>query len=222
MKMLPLAGITALLFFRLSLAAQTTASDSVKTETEVKFERVEVEASFPGGNPAWIKFLTNTVDAAVPTDHNAPSGTYTVLVQFIVNKDSSISDFKALSNHGYGMEQEVIRALRLSGKWIPAIQNGRPIRAYRKQPVTFQVELDGMDITTEKPNTLFVSKDNPVTIQVEKVKDEYLLVTVSEGTVKKAGNGQYFVKVSKPGRMIIRIYNSKKDKEIGAAIFNVE
>ncbi len=222
MKILPIAFLLTISLFTRSLSAQTTAADSSKKMIEVHFERVEVEASFPGGPSAWLKFLTKTVNGSVPTDNNAPSGTYTVVIQFVVDKDSSISEFKALTKHGYGMEEEVIRALRLSGKWIPAMQNGRIVKAYRKQPVTFNVEMDGLDIITEKYNTLFTKKDNPVTIKVEKVKDEDLLVTVTGGTVTKAGNGQYIIKVSKPGRMIIRVYNTKKDKEIGAAIYNVE
>jgi hypothetical protein len=181
-----------------------------------------VEATYPGGPSAWLRFLTNTVDGSIPTNNNAPAGTYTVVVQFIVDRDSSITDFKALTNHGYGMEQEVIRALRLSGKWLPAIQHGKPVKAYRKQPVTFRVEMEDMEIDTGINGALVLKKENLVKVRVNKVKDEDLLVTVSHGTVTKSGNGQYIIKVTKKDRVIIRVYNSRKDKEIGAAIFDVK
>jgi protein TonB len=37
------------------------------------------------------------------------------------------------------MEAEVIRILRQSPPWVPAVQNGRKVKAYRKQPVTFEI-----------------------------------------------------------------------------------
>jgi protein TonB len=61
------------------------------------------------------------------------------MVQFIVDKQGNISDVKALTNHGYGMEEEAIRAIKRGPKWTPAIQNGRNVNAYRKQPITFVV-----------------------------------------------------------------------------------
>ena len=38
------------------------------------------------------------------------------------------------------MEEEVMRIIKKGPKWIPAMQNGRPVNAYRRQPVTFMVE----------------------------------------------------------------------------------
>lgn len=111
-------------------------------ENEIIFEKVEQEATFPGGDRAWGSFLRNHLDPNVPVKKNAKAGYYTVIVQFIVGKDGSISDIKTLTDHGYGMEQEVIRVIKLSPKWVPARQNNRVVKAYRKQPITFVVEED--------------------------------------------------------------------------------
>jgi periplasmic protein TonB len=101
--------------------------------------KVEKEAEFPGGDKAWMKFLTNNLNGQVPLDHEAPAGKYTVWIQFIVDKEGSVSDLKALTNNGYGMEEEAMRVLRKVPKWQPALQNGRNVKAYRKQPITFVV-----------------------------------------------------------------------------------
>ena len=61
------------------------------------------------------------------------------LVQFIINKEGAITDIKPLTKYGFGMEEEVIRILKKSPQWVPAIQFGRNVKAYRKQPVTFMV-----------------------------------------------------------------------------------
>ncbi|MBS1653528.1 MAG: energy transducer TonB [Bacteroidetes bacterium] len=103
------------------------------------FEKVEVEASFKGGEGAWRKYLERNLNANTPVDNGAPEGSYTVWVQFIVDKEGNISDVKALTNHGYGMEEEAVRVIKKGPAWVPALQNGRNVKAYRKQPITFVV-----------------------------------------------------------------------------------
>src|SRR5688500_16717004 len=111
-----------------------------KEEDENKvFEKVEVEASFKGGEREWRKYLERNLEPNVPVENGANEGTYTVIVQFIVDKEGKISDVKSLSNHGHGMEEEAIRVIKRGPDWVPAIQNGRNVKAYRKQPITFIV-----------------------------------------------------------------------------------
>src|SRR5688572_26508314 len=96
------------------------------------FEKVEVEAAFPGGDVKWRQYLTNNLRADVPIENQAPEGTYTTVIQFVVDKEGNISDVRAMTNHGYGMEQEAIRVIQKGPRWTPAIQNGRQVKAYRK------------------------------------------------------------------------------------------
>jgi protein TonB len=112
-----------------------------KDTSELKvFEKVEIEASFPGGEGAWRSFLEQNLNPNTPVEHGAPAGSYTVWVQFIVDKEGKPTEFKALTHHGYGMETEVIRTMRKAPLWTPASQGGRIVKAYRKQPVTFVVQ----------------------------------------------------------------------------------
>ncbi|MDB5202592.1 MAG: hypothetical protein JWQ27_2001 [Ferruginibacter sp.] len=103
------------------------------------FTKVENEAEFPGGNGAWRNFLTKNLDANTPIDNGAPEGTYTVIVRFIVSRDGSISDVVAETKFGYGMEAEAMKVIKKGPKWTPALQNGRNVNAYRRQPITFVV-----------------------------------------------------------------------------------
>jgi len=103
------------------------------------FEKVEVEASFKGGEKEWRRYLERNLDANTPVENGAPEGQYTVVVQFIVDKEGKISDVKATTNHGYGMEEEATKIIRKGPAWVPAVQNGRNVKAYRKQPITFVV-----------------------------------------------------------------------------------
>jgi N-acetylmuramoyl-L-alanine amidase len=112
----------------------------VKSDPDnIIFEKAQVEAEFPGGLQAWSRFVEKNLNAQGPTTNKAPQGNYTVITKFIVKRDGTISDVKALTKHGYGMEEEAIRLIRRGPKWTPAIQNGKPVNAYRQQPVTFYV-----------------------------------------------------------------------------------
>ncbi|HMU45370.1 MAG TPA: energy transducer TonB [Chitinophagaceae bacterium] len=103
------------------------------------FDKVEIEAKFPGGDSKWRQYLERNLNPNTPVDNGAPEGTYTVVIQFIVDKEGNISDVRPLTNHGYGMEEEAAKVIKKGPKWEPAVQNGRQVKAYRKQPITFQV-----------------------------------------------------------------------------------
>lgn len=127
-------------FAAMAQADTTKAPGNIDSSEYRIFENPEIEASFPGGVQAWRRHLEGTLNAATPSDNGAPKGIYTIIVQFIVHKDGSISDLKTLTHHGYGMEGEAMKAIRKSPKWKPAIQNGQIVNAYKKQFITFIVE----------------------------------------------------------------------------------
>jgi protein TonB len=119
----------------------TQVVEAPKTDDEDKiFTKVENEAQFPGGTAAWVRYLQKYLNANTPVDNGARSGTYQVIVKFIVSKDGSISDVQPETKHGYGMEEEAIKIIKRGPKWTPALQNGRNVNAYRRQPITFVVE----------------------------------------------------------------------------------
>lgn len=111
----------------------------VEDDANPMFEKVEIEAEYPGGAKAWNAYLKKTVVAETAAKNGAPANVYTVSIQFLVNKDGTLSDIKPLSDNGYGMEQEIVRAITKSPKWLSAIQNGRKVTVYRKVNYTFNV-----------------------------------------------------------------------------------
>ena len=120
---------------------ESTNSDLPRDDDENKiFTKVEVDAAYPGGEGSWRRYLSNNLDSETPGNNGAPAGTYTVVIRFVVAKDGSVSDVVAETSHGYGMEQESIRVIKRSGKWTPAIQNGRNVTAYKRQPITWVVQ----------------------------------------------------------------------------------
>jgi len=200
-----------------SLQAQNTIIDSAD-DKNVKFEKVEIEAYYPGGTEAWRDFLTQNLKANIPVKNGAPIGRYDVYIQFVVNKNGDITDIKPLTHYGYGMEEEVIRIIKKTGKWNPAVQDGRPVNAYRKQPVTFMVTDDNIQIESEKPYRLFTNRINEITIKARKVKPEDITLTISPGTAKPLGEGRFSIKVTKPGKTTAIVYG-KNGKTIATINF---
>ncbi len=183
---------------------------------------VEIEASYPGGAEGWIKFLQKNLKSDVPIKNDAPIGKFQAIVLFIVDKDGSVSNVKPVTRLGYGMEEEVIRVIEMSGKWTPATRNGIPLKAYRKQPITFLNESADFEIVTREPFTLFANADNEITVTAKKVKPEAIAINVQGGKATRLSDGKFMVRVNKVGRISIEVVNSKKDdKLIGVASFEV-
>jgi protein TonB len=100
---------------------------------------VQNPAEFPGGLSAWSKYLERNLNRDLPINNGAPSGKYTVVVSFTVDKNGAISDVLAENNPGYGTDLEAIRVIKKGPSWKPAVQNGRNVIYRHKQSITFQV-----------------------------------------------------------------------------------
>jgi protein TonB len=110
-----------------------------ETDYDQTFTKVEIESDYPGGQGAWMRYLNKTFrypDQAVEQEIQG-----TVVVQFIVDKEGNVSDVEAISGPKEGgLREEAIRVIKKSGKWTPAIQNGRQVKSYKKQPITFRLQ----------------------------------------------------------------------------------
>jgi Gram-negative bacterial TonB protein C-terminal len=204
-------------------AAQVNQQPDSSGQNAKAFTTVETEASYPGGIEAWQKFLQKNLNSNIPNKNKAPIGRYMVIVKFIADKDGVLSNIRPETNFGFGMEEEVVRVIEQSGKWNPAIQNGKPVNAYRRQPITFLLTTPDFEITTVEPYTLFANADNGITVTAKKIKPADISIAVQGGKSTPVADGKFIVRVSKAGRVTIVIVNNKKDdKEIGIASFEVK
>ncbi len=118
-----------------SLPILEADSNAMKTNESNKFD-----ASFPGGIEEWYKFISTHTNKNVPMDNNAKPGKYTVIINFIVSVTGDLKNVIAETKFGYGMEEEAIRVVKSSPKWVPAQSNGIKIISLKKQPITFLVK----------------------------------------------------------------------------------
>ena len=119
-----------------------TAQDTTKSDLDtldIEFTSVQIPAEFPGGEQGWNNFLVKNMNRRTPTKNHAPVGIYSVVVSFLIDKEGQVGEVDILEDPGYGTAQDVIRVLRKSPRWKPAMQNGKNVIYRQKQKITYQV-----------------------------------------------------------------------------------
>jgi protein TonB len=116
------------------------APKKVEEDWDKTFTKVEIESEYPGGAAAWQRYLIKTLRYPQEAQDNEVQGT--VVVQFIVDKAGMVSDVEAVSGPKE-LRDEAVRVIKKSGQWTPAVQNGRQVKSYKKQPIQFRLETEG-------------------------------------------------------------------------------
>ena len=100
------------------------------------YTAVEVKPEYPGGIAAFYKFVQkNFRTPEVDQDVNGR-----VIVNFVVEKDGSLTDIKVVRDLGFGTGKEAIRLLKSAPKWKPGIQNGNPVRVLYSLPIMVNIK----------------------------------------------------------------------------------
>ena len=81
---------------------------------------------YPGGNDSMMVFIWNHIN--YPEEAKKAEIDGIVQISFDVNFDGTLKNFIALSNLGYGLEDELIRVVQIMPLWIPATINNVKIK----------------------------------------------------------------------------------------------
>ena len=101
-------------------------------------EIVEQMPSFPGGMSALMSWLSQNIKYPVIAAENGVKGRVTV--QFVVEKDGSITDVQVVKSVDPSLDKEAARVIKSMPHWIPGRQNGSPVRVRYTVPVTFKLQ----------------------------------------------------------------------------------
>lgn len=99
---------------------------------------VEDQASFPGGEAKLYEFIRNNVKYPTLAKETGIEGT--VFVQFVVEKDGTLTNVQALRKIGGGCDEEAIRVVKSMPKWKPGSQRGRNVRCSFTIPIKFTLQ----------------------------------------------------------------------------------
>lgn len=132
LKVFTVGLISSLLFFTFSTKAiaQEQATTILEKNSEVK------KPEYPGGIEEFYKLVGMNFKTPAEADKNKVNGN--ILINFMVEKDGSLSEFKIIKDLGYGIGEEAIRVIKLSPKWIPGSENGKTVRVEYSLPITIQ------------------------------------------------------------------------------------
>ena len=103
-------------------------------EKKTAFHKGDREADWPGGSQKWIKYLQNNLNIDVGLK-SVNGGTVRVL--FTVNTSGKTTSIFLKKSVEFILDEESVRVVRASPEWMPALEEGKPINAYRMQPITF-------------------------------------------------------------------------------------
>jgi protein TonB len=122
----------------LSETNHESAPISVEVEDEDPnslFTIVEESAYPEGGINAFIAFITSKI--VYPNQARRMGIQGKVFVEFVVEKDGTITNVRTLKGIGAGCDEEAVRVVGLAPKWQPGKQRGRPVRQKMILPINF-------------------------------------------------------------------------------------
>ena len=102
------------------------------------FEVVEQSPSFPGGDGALMSWLSKNIKYPSMAAEISVQGR--VIVQFVVEKDGSITDVQIAKSVDPSLDKEAARVIKSMPHWIAGRQNGSPVRVRFTIPVTFKLQ----------------------------------------------------------------------------------
>jgi len=101
------------------------------------FTVVEVMPEFPGGSNALMNFIANNIKYPEEARRDTIQGR--VFVNFVVEKDGSVSNVKVLRGIGGGCDEEAKRVVALMPNWTPGYQEGKAVRVSFNLPIRFML-----------------------------------------------------------------------------------
>lgn len=89
---------------------------------------------FPGGMDRFYKYVSNNINRPEMDEDRQIS--MSVVMAFVIEKDGSMTDIRALRSTDKDLEREAIRVLKsLKTKWEPGYQNDKPVRTLYMLPI---------------------------------------------------------------------------------------
>jgi len=115
----------------LSTLADQPNNDSI-------YEICEVMPQFPGGDQAMMEFVASNVHYPEEAKEKGIEGR--VFVNFVVEKDGSVTEVKVRKGIGKLCDEEAVRVVKSMPKWTPGMQDGKPVRVHYNLPFFFKLK----------------------------------------------------------------------------------
>jgi hypothetical protein len=112
---------------------KTIKDEKIDDNTIYEYSKVEVNPDFPEGLQNFFTFINKNIKISDNLKAEKIKGK--VYVQFVIEKNGSISNIKILRDLGFDSGKVVINVLKTMPKWIPAQNNGKKVRCSFAVPI---------------------------------------------------------------------------------------
>ncbi len=119
------------------VVVNTNTEEMPEEKADEIFTIVEEQPSPVGGMQAFYDFVSHNLNYPSRATRAGIEGR--VFVQFVVEKDGSLTDIKVVKGIGGGCDEEAVRVISTAPKWKPGKQRGRPVRVRMIMPISFKL-----------------------------------------------------------------------------------
>ena len=117
--------------------AETEEEKNALADADETYMVVEDQPEPEGGMKAFYKYVTENLN--YPTEARQKGIEGKVFVQFVVDKDGSLSEVKAIKGIGSGCDEEAVRVIAESPVWNPGKQRGKSVKVRMVMPINFRL-----------------------------------------------------------------------------------
>ena len=111
-------------------------SISATAQDNTIYDKVEVMPEYKGGTEMLMKFMCDNLQ--YPQDALEQGKEGRVLVQFVIEKDGSVSDYKVVKGISPSLDAEAMRVAKMiPNKWVAGKNKGKAVRCHFTIPVVF-------------------------------------------------------------------------------------
>ncbi|MDD3388165.1 MAG: energy transducer TonB [Prevotella sp.] len=119
-------------------AETATATVSLQQKKNKVYDQPEVLPEFPGGMQKLMEYLRTSVK--YPSEAQKKSIQGRVLVQFIVEKNGTISHLEISKATHPLLDNEALRVVESMPKWTPGKVKGKAVRTSMTLPISFKLQ----------------------------------------------------------------------------------
>ena len=126
--------------FSISGSLFETLLDVATSKEDTVYQIVDEMPRFPGGEKALMEHVAKNV--VYPEEAKEKEIQSRVFIGFVIEKDGSVSNVKALRGIGGGCDEEAVRVIKALPKWAPGKKDGKPVRVSYQIPINFKLNND--------------------------------------------------------------------------------
>ena len=136
--LLPLMGFSTTKIIVRQDTVIPTNIDGNESDTTYSFYVLEHKPEFKGGIGGLMKWIAEHTN--YPKEAKKKGITGKVFVQFVIERDGSVSNVKPVRKVNPLLDEEAVRVIKMMPKWKPGKQRGKLVRVMYQIPINFVLD----------------------------------------------------------------------------------